>query len=274
MKKMLLPLLIAAFVAPLAHAEITPPRGQIDPRVRVVRYDPMNVIKLPTFYGVSTHIQFGSDEVIQDVAAGDDLAWKIAVSNNRNNMYVKPIKHRADTNLTVVTDKRSYNFVLTVTPLKGKRAWANSNLIYALRFDYPEFDGQSVAAQNKREIKRRLAQAGKRGSNYDYWVKGDESVSPTAAYDDGRFVYLTFANNRDMPSIFAVNESGDESLINTNVIDGNTIVIQRLVPGLMLRRGQSVAHVINKSFKWDAGSDNTTGTAASDVMRVVKGNAQ
>ena len=56
----------------------------------------------------------------------------------------------------------------------------------------------------------------------------------------------------------------------TNVIDGNTIVIQRLVPRIILRKGNYVASVINKSFDINGGTDNTTGTIAPDVKRVIK----
>ncbi len=88
---------------------------------------------------------------------------------------------------------------------------------------------------------------------------------------DGRFIYLTFTNNRDMPAVYSVDEQGNEALINTNVIDGNTIVIQRMVRHLMLRKGSAVASVVNKSFDLDGGIDNITGTVSPDVERVIKG---
>ena len=100
---------------------------------------------------------------------------------------------------------------------------------------------------------------------------GSEEISPTAARDDGRFIFLTFSNNRDMPAIYSVDDEGNEALINTSVIDGNTIVIQRMVPRLMLRKGKAVASVINKSFDMNGGTDNKTGTVAKDVQRVIKG---
>ena len=74
-----------------------------------------------------------------------------------------------------------------------------------------------------------------------------------------------------MPAVYSVDTTGNEALINTNVIEGNTIVIQRLVPSLMLRKGTAVASVINKSFDLNTGSDNSTGTIAPDVQRVLKG---
>lgn len=276
MKKMLL---IGLLVPALAMAEITPPKGNYDPRVRIVDYNPMNVVKLSTFYGVSTHVQFGESETIKDVAVGDDQAWKVVPRGNH--LFIKPQATKADTNVTVVTDKRTYQFALVVQPrpVKDSTAWADPNLIFSLAFRYPDEDSAKAAANAKREalkarlgeVKSKLSDATKEGQNFDYWVAGSEEISPTAARDDGRFIYLTFTNNRDMPAVYSVDEQGNEALINTNVIDGNTIVVQRLVRRLILRKGNAVASVVNKSFDLNGGMDNTTGTVSPDVERVIKG---
>lgn len=272
-------LLIALLVPILALAEVTPKKGDYDPRVRVVDYNPLNVVKLATFYGVSTHVQFGNGETIMDVAVGDDQAWKVVPRGNH--LFIKPQATQADTNVTVVTDKRTYQFALVVQPrpMKDSTAWANPNLIFSLTFRYPDEEAAKAAVNAKKEavksrlgeIKGKLSDAKKEGQNFDYWVAGSEEISPTAARDDGRFIYLTFSNNRDMPAVYSVDAKGNEALINTNVIDGNTIVIQRLVAHLMLRKGNAVASIINKSFDLNGGIDNTTGTVAPDVERVIKG---
>lgn len=272
-------LLIALLVPTLALAELTPQKGDFDPRVRIVDYNPMNVVKLSTFYGVSTHVQFAVGETIQDVAVGDDQAWKVVPRGNH--LFIKPQATNADTNVTVITSLRTYQFALVVQPrpLKDSTAWADPNLIFSLTFRYPDDEAAKAAANAKQmalkaklgEVKNKLSDAAKAGENVDYWVAGSEEISPTAARDDGRFIYLKFTNNRDMPAVYEVDEKGNEALINTNVIDGNTIVVQRLVRRLMLRKGDAVASVINKSFDLNGGIDNTTGTVAPDVERVIKG---
>lgn len=270
---------IALLIPVLAHAELTPRQGVYDPRVRVVDYNPLNVVKISTFYGVSTHIQFAKGENIEDVAVGDDQAWKIAPRGNH--LFIKPQATKADTNVTVVTDKRTYQFALVVHPRRAgdSKAWSDPNLIFSLSFRYPSDEAAQLAsAENKAAVKDRLnalktklSDASKVGQNFDYWVAGSEEISPTAARDDGRFIYLAFSNNRDMPAVYEVDQKGNESLINTNVIEGNTIVVQKLVPSLILRKGHAVASVINKSFDLNGGIDNTSGTVSYDVERVVKG---
>ena len=279
MKKLLI---LFCLLPALAWSEVVPPRGAVDARVRVVDYDASDVVRLVTFFGVSTHVQFGPGEVIRDIAVGDEQAWTIV--SRGGNLYVKPKAQNADTNLTVATDKRVYQFALTVGTRSEKdpKAWSDPNLIFSLSFRYPDEEAarRAVAAaaavqavkvaERDADLKARLVEAKKAGGNEDYWAAGSPEIAPTAARDDGRFIYLTFSNNRDMPAVFAVEEDGSESLINTSV-DANTIVVQRMVRKLVLRKGKAVVCLVNKSFDFDSGRDNTSGTIAPDVQRVLKG---
>ncbi|MGY4831817.1 P-type conjugative transfer protein VirB9 (plasmid) [Sphaerotilaceae bacterium SBD11-9] len=272
--------LIAALllVPALAMAEVTPDRGSFDARVRVVNYNPANVVKLATFYGVSTHVQFASDEVIKDVALGDTQAWE--VRPRTSHLFIKPKAKQADTNLTVITDRRVYQFALMVQPsdVKDEKAWRNPDLIFSLSFKYPDDEAAASAIRTRVEAQRAqageakslLASAKARAENTDYWVSGSAEISPTAARDDGRFIYLSFSNNRDMPAVYTVSAEGDEALVQTNV-EGNTIVVQRMSRMLRLRKGKAVACVVNKAYDIDGGRDNGTGTVSPDVKRVLKG---
>lgn len=271
-------LCIALLLPSLAWAELTPPKGKFDSRVRMVDYNPAEVYKIRTFYGVSTHVQFAEGETMTDVALGDKDAWE--VEPRKSHLFIKPKAQKADTNLTVVTNKRVYQFALEVEPrhTRDERAWKHQDLVYSLSFRYPNEEAvrlavQAAAAETKamdKAIKTRLAAANKGEQNRDYWVAGSQEISPTAARDDGRFIYLTFSGNRDMPAVYAVDNEGNEALVNTNV-EGNEIVVQRLVRKLVLRKGNAVACVVNKSFDLNGGRDNRTGTVAADVERVVKG---
>ena len=281
MKRLLL-LVIAVLVIPtLVFGEETPVRGKYDPRVRVVDYNPLNVVKLSTFYGVSTHVQFEDGETIKYVAVGDDQAWRVVPKDNH--LFIKPIATEGDTNVTVVTDKLTYQFALVIQPreIKDKTAWSDPNLIFSLSFRYPDDEMKAEIAADKKaeeereykDVQKKLAlQKNNEIKNFNYWVAGSEEISPTTAYDNGRFIFLSFGNNKDMPAVYEVDNAGNESLINTNVVNGNTIVIQRLVSQLMLRKGDYVASVVNRSFDVNGGIDNTTGTVSPDVKRtIIKG---
>jgi len=314
MKKLLL---IVLLLPMLASAESIPDNHPYDSRVLVVDYNPLDVVKLTTFYGVSTLVEFDNGESIKDIAVGDDRAWNIVPRGSR--LFVKPKEKQAGTNMTVITDKRVYHFALDVVTrrLNDSSAWRDSKLIYGLSFRYPqdeakrkveEAEGKVKALQEqeqqkmqgekfksrKGEIRSKLAEAtiydgptlphkGKapadksfayptetlpEGSNFDYWVAGSELISPTGARDDGRFTYLLFSNNRDMPAVYMVDEDGKESLINTHV-EGNTIVVHLVVPKLKLRKGDAVTCILNKAF--DLGDYNDrSGTVTPGVERTVR----
>lgn len=271
----------AAFLAAMsltAHAEINPPRGVADPRVRVVEYDVHNVVKLTTFYGVSTHVQLGAGEVVKALALGDKDAWDVQAREGRH-IFIKPRAHKADTNLTVLTDKRVYHFALVVQPRSPRDAgaWKDHNLVYSVSFRYPIDESRTEQARSLAALQRAEGDAIRSSlqtphagpSNFDYWVAGSEDISPTAARDDGRFIYLGFGQNRDMPAVYAVAADGTESLVNTTV-NGNEIVVHRMTAQLRLRKGNAVACVVNKSFDINGGIDNTSGTVSPAVQRVIR----
>ena len=83
-------------------------------------------------------------------------------------------------------------------------------------------------------------------------------------------MYLTFGNNRDMPAVYSTDAVGNEALVGTSV-EGRDVVVPRMVRKLVLRKGNAVACVVNKSFDINGGKDNTTGTIAPSVERVLKG---
>ena len=292
MKKLLL---LAALIPTLCHGELAPRPGKFDPRVRTVAYNPQDVVVITTYYGVSTPIRFADDEQVeeQSLDAGDRDAWSIKVSARKNLLYIRPRMPHADTNMTVVTNKRVYLFLLNVLqagPQQRKKAAGNKigaeSVAYAatysmaaarskaltlsLTFTYPDAGRKSEpekaanALQAQMEIAKRQAKGG------DYWVAGDEEVSPTDARDDGRFIYLTFAHNRSLPHIDGVDSSGKPFVLNP-AVSGDTVIIDRMVRQLKLTMGDATACVVNRAFNPNGGADNATGTIAPNVIRVIKG---
>ena len=63
--------------APVVRAELTPPPGLVDSRVRVVAYDPEQVIRLRGYVGYQIHFQFAEGETFVNLAAGatNPITW-------------------------------------------------------------------------------------------------------------------------------------------------------------------------------------------------------
>ena len=98
-----------------------------------------------------------------------------------------------------------------------------------------------------------------------------ENIAPTMAYDDGRFVYLKFPNNRDFPSAFLVAADKTESLVNSHIDPAvpDTLVLQRVSKEMVLRLGNAVVGIYNDSFDPD-GVPANQGTTVPGVKRVIK----
>jgi len=81
-----------------------------DYRIKTVIYNPMDVVQIDGVVGLQTLIQFAPDEVYVTHNFGAKSAWELV--NKDNNVFIRPIAELSDTNLTVVTNKRTYYFLL------------------------------------------------------------------------------------------------------------------------------------------------------------------
>jgi len=212
-------------------------------------------------------IELGPGEEVIDIGMGDDKAWNIVPS--ANNLFIKPKLENATTNMSVVTNKHTYEFELHASnpPAQGQYV----DLTYAIKFRYPEDIRAATLAKNDRSVVDSLLEQDPEknpDNNWNYWVQGSESISPNKAFDDKRFTYLTFSNNKDMPAIYAVDESGKEALVNINVV-GDVMIVHKVAAKLVMRKGDLTACVFNKSYD-TTGISNTTGTISDSVQRVIR----
>ena len=107
--------------------------------------------------------------------------------------------------------------------------------------------------------------------NWDYYMnqnKYSENISPTFAYDDGQFTYLGFNSIKDIPSVFLY-ENDKESILNTHIKkDGNydVLVIQKTAKHFVLRSGDRIVGILNKSFGINPKEVQQT-TISKDIQR-------
>jgi type IV secretion system protein VirB9 len=68
-----------------------------------------------------------------------------------------------------------------------------------------------------------------------------------SAYDDGVQTRLRFGARSEFPTLYVKNDDDTESVVNFTV-EKDEVIIHRVVRRLVLRRGQLVACVENRSF--------------------------
>jgi type IV secretion system protein VirB9 len=96
-------------------------------------------------------------------------------------------------------------------------------------------------------------------------------IVPTLIFDDGRFTYLRFPGNQEVPAVFHVLGDGSESVVNARM-EGDLLVVDRVSRRLMLRAGSAVVGVWNEAFD-RTGRPPDDGTTVPGVQRVVKAEA-
>lgn len=252
----------AMLQAPPAVAEIVPPRGAVDSRVRVVPYDENQVYRLHGFVGYQIDLQFESGESFVGLGAGDIEA--LAYYAQDNHLFIKPKAAKVATNLTVLTNRRHYQFAYTAL---AERPHAHDmDVVFALSFTYPLLVGKLAEEAVARRIESQLKLAeGQRRQNRDYWYCGEPSLRPVLAADDGVHTRLRFAVNSELPAIFVRNDDDSESLLNFNMDEGD-VLIHRIARRFILRRGNLVGCIVNKGFAGSA-ARLESGTVTPDVER-------
>ena len=289
MKRNVLTLLAAYALSSCLFAQANP--RSADPRLRDVVYDPAAVVTVPVKRGMVTLVVFAQDEVITEVAAGQggdcskaDAVWCVAVQPGGRNLFVKA-KSGADApnNLAVVTDRRTHalRFVvlsegdrqqpvyrLTVkAPAQPKPASGLSAKDLAALAALPPLPPQPTSQQ---VVAERL-QASPSVMNTQYSLAegaGSQDIVPTLVYDDGRFTYLRFPGNREVPAVFHVLGDGSETLVNARM-EHDLLVVDRVSRHLMLRAGSAVIGIWNEAFDLQ-GTPAEGATTVPGVQRALK----
>jgi type IV secretion system protein VirB9 len=222
-----------------AHALQEPRAIATDSRIRTVRYSPNEVYQFVGHFGYQSAIEFEEGENIQTVSIGDSTAWMLNPSGNR--LFLKPIDQNALTNLTIITDRRTYLFELHAEETKDIR---DKNLVFSYRFIYPQAD-QSALDYSAMEALPDIESEPDR-YNFNYSIRGSTVIEPIRIFDDGQFTYFEFRDkNAEIPAFFNVNSAGAEELINFRK-RGNYIVVERVSSRFTLRRGPDVICVYNE----------------------------
>jgi type IV secretion system protein VirB9 len=288
-------LAIAGAVSTIATAHAA------DPRIREIVYDPSRVIVVDVRKGHSTHVELEPGEAIRHVSSGlgadcakPELPWCIDAKGGQEHIFIKAKSSATGGNtMAVVTDRRSYAFELRLIPDQVPRA-ALMRLVVRSEPVKPAGDPEQLAAVQRqlgavqaamaRQAALEKAQAESLrlrlklapevvNTTYSIAVgKASDEIVPSLVYDDGRFTYMRFSGNREVPAVFQVSEDGSESMVNARMED-DMLVADRVTRRLVLRRGDAVVGVFNEAFDLE-GRPPVGGTTAPGVERGLRASAE
>lgn len=224
--------------------------GTLDPRIKQFAYSPEIVYTLPITVGMATHVQLADDEQLTEKPRlGELVQWRIG--GNEKNLYIKALKPDVITSLTLVTDKRTYQFELVSTTSASKR-------VQKAYFSYPEEEEKvSIArraveadAVHRKSTEMSATAMDPASLNFAYHVEGEAAFKPTAIYDNGTLTWMRMPKGQDLPAVFMV--GADNKLMPVNYAvpdrsasgDRNQIIIERTAPRWVLKIGKAEVKVI------------------------------
>jgi type IV secretion system protein VirB9 len=237
----------AVWVDPMAKPMALP----ADNRIVRFSYSPDIIYTILATVGYTTHIELQEDEgITEEPSLGDSMQWR--VSGGPRNLYLKPVRPDIVTSMTIVTNKRSYQFDIRSGPIDGKR-------YQKIAFDYPDeqqrikLRDRAVAQATQAEVNRIASQVVAKEINpaklnFSYDIKGDSEFKPISVFDDGKFTYFKLAGNvQSLPPLFLI--ENDEYILVNYVVKGDTLVIERVAPKFALKLGSREV-LIKKQTSW------------------------
>ncbi|CAB3772076.1 TrbG/VirB9 family P-type conjugative transfer protein [Paraburkholderia humisilvae] len=247
-----------------AAAEVVPGPCGGDPHIACAVYDPTETYQITYRPGEVTVVVFEKGEKLDGGGMGDGKAW--AAGPAGNGFFFKPKAVKAATNLILLTNRRRY--VLHLLPVTK-----HEEAIWSLTFDYPDTRAKESAAAAARSAEARALLGQTRNTvgtgNFDYEMRGDTTLAPTALWDDGRFTYFEFRTSRDLPQIYRVFEDGSEGLVNPDDMRGPVLVVHDTAHRFNLRVGNAVLGIRNNAYRPD-GRLNPLATTIPGTVRLVK----
>lgn len=242
-----------------------------DSRIKTLVFNPNEVFELKFYYGYQSFIEFSDNEEIEMISIGESFAWKITPAGKR--LFVRPLEIAAHTNMTIITNKRTYHFDIKSDEYTGRE---DEELVYTVRFYYPQLDQPlpippqlaiPVAPKIKSEVKRPipeglisqdfrdkniLAITGNPTGfelNFDYSVAGKaDDILPQKIYDNGQETFLKFPNdNLVIPEIFSVDPYGVETRVQY-VIRDEYVVVPVVSRQITLRFAGSLLCIYNNKL--------------------------
>ena len=178
--------------------------GPGDNRIQSIEYRNNQVVRIRASPGYQVTVELAPDERVTSIALGDSGAWQVVANKAGNLLFVKPLQADVATNMTVITDVRTYNFDLAGV------AEVSSDLPYAIRFTYPSLIGMGPGMPGS-------PQPGKTVGNYR--LHGHGSLRPDAISDDGIHTYIDWPADGPLPAVYSRDGDGRETLMNGNMRD-------------------------------------------------------
>jgi type IV secretion system protein VirB9 len=232
-----------------AQAEAAAPTS--DERIKTIEYSENDVYTLTTKYGYQSNIVFGNGESIETISVGDRSVWQIIPSGHR--LFIRPMQQGVTTNMTVLTNKHSYQFDLKSLSAEDKEEKA----IYVAKFVYPKPvvplppmppmpAPPPPPPTVKAEPPAAPAPAPAVYTNYNYTYSGPDTLAPLQVFDNGKTTFIKYVELPEpLPEIYTVDENGARALVAAET-QNNLLAIHTIASKMELEHAGGTIVVYNE----------------------------
>jgi type IV secretion system protein VirB9 len=242
---------IILFCSFQAHSYNTGTPVATDSRIKTYVYNSNDVYRLLTHYGYQLSVEFSPKEQILTISVGDRSGWQIIPSGSR--LFIRAMEDKAHTNMTVVTNRRAYQFDLLSSPPKDE-TW--DQLAYVVRFYYPEDEKRLSPVKHKAKPyaarytppTNNFTPAAPPTStpNYNYTYTGSSELIPLEIYDNSQSTFIRFSDEHPVPTLYVT--MPDSSLTALPFVTHNQYLVTKGVyPQIELRLNGKTATVYNEN---------------------------
>lgn len=253
-------LVASALVSAAAHAQLDAEPLPGDPKLVVFSYDANNSYRVFTRPLASTHIELAADERIKVLALGDTAGWITAA--RENNIFIKPRFPNSSTSGTLITTRRTYQFLFRSTQENGR--WYQRVSFQNpedLAIDAADADRQRLTATGTDQARptagadreppaaARLALAtSPEQLNFNYEISGNAEFKPLNVFDDGVSTFIQIRpGSQDIPAVFRLLGGDKDIELVEYVLKGNSLVVPRVMDAGLLKLGREEVRFYNKT---------------------------
>lgn len=220
----------------------------IDSRIKTYVYNENEVFRITVNYGYQTSLEFAEGEEIQTISVGNNYLWQLTPIGKR--LFIKPLEDNISTNMTILSNKRSYQFELQS---KSAINSFDEDLAYVIKFFYPNEEADNKALADS--IAPAVPISSMPTSNYSYQInpfnfeytqEGANSIAPLKVFDDGQNTFLKFPSNmQGYPSIYDI--SGDARVLLEPRKKGEYVIVNTVGSKLELISGDKKVTIFNEA---------------------------
>lgn len=244
-------------------------------RITHVKYAPNDVTRVLGAVDHPVLIELSAAEAIEDVAGGGISGWEVQKRGYR--LFVRALSGASEATLLVTTRSRSYVFDLI--PLRASSKGGFGARMSKMVFDYDAAASSSASAGAPLLSSKSSASLETMGADYPgrypyrnasytmQVVSETVDIRPREAFDDGRFTWLLFPRNQEVPAVYRSVPGTEEEVVVNSHMEGDWLVLHAVAPLWNLRLAGSMVGVFNDAY--DAmGVGAGTKTVVPGVTRV------